>query len=352
VIARILDNQRPEAIGGGARSHGKPKISKVYRLLKIITILQGARNYSVRDLARELEVSRRTVFRDLNMLEMAHIPYYFDPERGGYRINHNFFLPSVNLTLQEALAVLTLAGRLSGADRLPLLSHASQAAVKLENALPRSIRRHVGSVISSIHASLGPLSRHEGTEAMFEELSSAIVQERVCRIVYIDLQERKQVILNVHPLRLMLLQRAWHLLGHSEQNGKLRTFKLIRIRKLTILDRTFTPPPAKQVQRHLGSAWSMIPEGRVYDVHIHFDPKVATDVAEVQWHHSQRVRWNDDGSLEFFVRVDGLGEIAWWILGHGSCAEVIAPEPLRQRVRQSALAMVQRYQEESAAGAH
>jgi hypothetical protein len=103
-----------------------------------------------------------------------------------------------------------------------------------------------------------------------------------------------------------------------------------------------------RVQRYFGSAWSMAPEGRVYDVHIHFDPKVATDVAEVQWHSSQRIRWNDDGSLEFFARVDGLGEIAWWVLGYGSCAEVIAPEPLRKSVLQSAMAMVQRYQEESA----
>jgi proteasome accessory factor B len=313
-------------------------------------MLQGNRSFSAEDLARELEVSRRTVFRDLNALAMAHIPYYFDPRKGGYRIDSNFFLPPVNLTQEEALAVLILVGHLDGTDRLPLLSHVSRAATKLENALPQSIRQHVGSLIGSLQASLGPLSRHEGTETMFREVSSAIVQKRVCRIVYISLQERKQVVLHVRPLRLMLLQRAWFVLVHSEEQGELQTLKLIRICKLAVLDRTFTPPPAVRVQRYFGSAWSMAPEGRVYDVHIHFDPKVATDVAEVQWHSSQRIRWNDDGSLEFFARVDGLGEIAWWVLGYGSCAEVVAPEPLWKSVLQSAMAMVQRYQEESAPG--
>ena len=84
------------------------RVSRIYRILRLITILQSGRSYSVDELAAELEVSRRTIFRDLNMLEMAHIPYYFDRERGTYRINNHFFLPPVNLTLDEALAVADL----------------------------------------------------------------------------------------------------------------------------------------------------------------------------------------------------------------------------------------------------
>jgi proteasome accessory factor B len=315
----------------------------------MITMLQGTRGYSATQLAGELEVSRRTIFRDLNMLEMARIPYFFDPQRSGYRLNPNFFLPPVNLTLPEALAILLLAGRLRGTARLPLLAHASRAAVKLESALPDSIRQHVGSVIDNLQASLGPLSRHEGLEGAFEELASAIVQRRVCRIVYISLHERKQLVLPVRPLRLAFLGRAWYLLAHSERHAELRTFKLLRIRKCTVLERTFTPPPPEQVQRHFGGAWSMIPEGRSYDVQVHFDPKVASNVAEVQWHPTQRCRWNDDGSMEFQARVDGLGEIAWWVLGYGPFAEVIAPPPLRKAMRDSAQAMAQRYGKEAGA---
>ncbi|RPI61897.1 MAG: HTH domain-containing protein, partial [Planctomycetaceae bacterium] len=86
-------------------------VSRVYRLLRLITMLQSGRSYTVDELAVELEISRRTVFRDLNMLELAHIPYYFDDARQGYGISKHFFLPPVNLTLSEALAVLMLAGR-------------------------------------------------------------------------------------------------------------------------------------------------------------------------------------------------------------------------------------------------
>lgn len=318
-------------------------ISRIYRLLRVITLLQGSKSYTAAELARELEVSRRTIFRDLNMLEMAHIPYYFDPDRRGYQINRHFFLPPVNLTLPEALAMLLLAGRLKGASQLPLLAHASRAAVKLETALPEAVRKHVGSVIEHLHATLGPLSRHKGLDDMFEKFAEAIAERKVCRLVYISFYERRQITATIHPLRLAFMSRAWYLLAHCLKHGEVRTFKLGRIRRLTVTDRQFTPPDEGRLDRHFGSAWSMIPEGRLYKVHVRFGAKVAGNVAEVQWHPSQRVQWNDDGSLEFFAQVDGIGEITWWILGYGPNAEVVAPAALRKRVLQAARGMVGKY---------
>ena len=322
-------------------------ISRIYRLLRVITMLQGSKSYTAAELARELEVSRRTIFRDLNMLEMAHIPYYFDPDRRGYQINRHFFLPPVNLTLPEALAMLLLAGRLRGAERLPLLAHASRAAVKLETALPDAVRRHVGSVIDHLHATLGPLSRHEGLDDMFDRLAQAVADRKVCRLVYISFYERRQITVTVHPLRLAFTGRAWYLLALSVKHGDVRTFKLGRIRRLTVTDARFTPPDESRLDRHFGGAWSMIPEGRLYKVHVRFDSKVAGNVAEVQWHPSQRVQWNDDGSLEFSAQVDGIGEITWWILGYGPHAEVVAPATLRRRVLQAAKDMVGKYAKEA-----
>ena len=66
---------------------GQMSVSRIHRLLRLITLLQGARRYTAADLAGELEVSKRTIFRDLNMLELARIPYYFDPKTGAYTIS-------------------------------------------------------------------------------------------------------------------------------------------------------------------------------------------------------------------------------------------------------------------------
>ena len=316
------------------------RVSRIYRLLRLITLLQGDRGYRVSDLAEELQVSRRTVFRDLNMLEMARIPYYFDAESGGYRIGRHFFLPPVNLTLNEALAVLVLTGRGRSSGKVPLLADSASAAVKIESVLPGAVRRHLGGMTGQVGLNLGPMSRHEGLDEMFRRLTDAVSQRRVCRIVYISFHERKQIVLMVHPLRLVFVSRAWYVVAWSVAHREVRTFKLGRIRRLDVTDKEFTPPRDFDPERCFGLAWSMIPEGRLYKVHLHFEPQVAGNVAEVGWHETQRVEWNDDGSIEFHVTVDGLGEITWWVLGYGDQVRVVAPRVLRRRVAQKAQAVL------------
>ena len=76
----------------------------------------------------------------------------------------------------------------------------------------------------------------------------------------------------------------------------------------------------------------MIPEGRIYHVSLRFLPKVAHNVSEVQWHRTQSVEHNEDGSVTMDFRVDGLGEISWWVLGYGDQVQVLGPKSLRKMV--------------------
>ena len=69
----------------------------------------------------------------------------------------------------------------------------------------------------------------------------------------------------------------------------------------------------------------------------------ARNVAEVAWHKTQRLAWRDDGSLDFHVRVAGIREISWWILGYGDQAEVLKPARLRQLIARHAANLVQMY---------
>jgi len=318
-------------------------ISRIYRILRLITMLQGGRSYSVSDLARDLEVSRRTVFRDLNMLELAHIPYFYDQQSGGYSISDHFFLPPVNLTLPEAMSILILASGLGKSADFPLAGQSARAAVKLESVLPPAIRQQIGSVLDRVDMSLGPVARHEKLDDIFYTIAGAVGKRRICRIVYISFHEHQQVTTFIHPLRMIFVGKAWYLLAYSARHRQVRTFKLGRIRKITVTNRTFRWPEDVDPSKHFGSAWSMIPEGKIYNIRLRFEAKVAGNVAEVMWHPSQQVRWLDDGSMEYEVKVDGLGEITWWILGYGDQVEVLAPAVLRRRIRQVASTVLERY---------
>ncbi len=319
------------------------RVSRIHRLLRLITLLQAGSSLSVDELARELEVSRRTVFRDLNMLEMAHIPYYFDRERNGYRITGHFFLPPVNLDLTEALSLMLLTVRRRTSTPLPWSEHAHRAAMKLTSALPEPMREQLGLLVEHLEIRPTPSARHEGLDATLAELAEAISQRRVCRMAYISFYERKQLRMTVQPLRLLFVQRAWYLLAWSAKARHVRTLKLGRIKNLLVTDKRFDRPDESLIREHFGNAWCMIPEGKCYTIHLHFDKQVAGNVAEVQWHPSQQTAFRDDGSLDFRVRVDGLGEITWWILGYGDKVRVVSPAALARKVRSVAKRVVGLY---------
>ena len=122
------------------------------------------------------------------------------------------------------------------------------------------------------------------------------------------------------------------------------TFNVGRISELRLLAENFEVPRGFSVERYLGNAWHLIREpGPDAQVLVRFEKLVARNVAEVQWHKTQRVEFLPDGRLDFRVTVSGLNEIAWWILGYADQAEVLQPPRLRQLVAERAGRLAKRY---------
>jgi len=317
-------------------------ISRLHRVLKIITLLQTNRFHSPQELARQLEVSRRTIFRDLNMLDLAGIPFYFDREKGGYAIHQTWWLPPINLSLEEALSLIALVERGSGQETVPLLGKAVDAARKIESQLPLAIRAAVGHVKGSVVIRRGAVARHDKLEAVYETARKAVADRRALRGAYISFHEKKQIRVRLEPYWLVFQDRSWYVIGRSQEHRAIRTFKLGRFADLEFLEERFKKPQVT-LEQFLGNAWRFMPEGREYNVKLRFAPLVAPNVAEVRWHKTQKVAWQDDGALLFDVRVDGLGEIFWWILGYGDQVEVLAPKALRDRVRKTVAKLAKTY---------
>ncbi len=308
------------------------KISRLERILRLLTVLQSGRNYKPAELATELSVSRRTIFRDLDMLYKAGIPCYYNDEKGGYAIDDGVFLPPLNLKLSEALSLLLVARLAGSSEGLPLQRQAGQAAFKIESVLPTHIRQHCGLVLNAVSARFAPQAQHHGLDDVMALLQRAIQQRRKVSLVYGSLWENKHIETNLSPYHLHFAQRAWYIIGHSALHDAVRTFKLSRITDINLLQQTYLLDKPFSLDEYLGDAWLLIPEGKLYDVHLRFAPHVAKNVAEVVWHHSQKLTWHRDGSLTFDVKVDGLREISWWILGYGDQVEVLQPQPLRQMI--------------------
>ncbi len=308
------------------------KTNRIGRLMKILTTLQTGKNYAVSDLAKIFGASRRTIFRDLKELQAIGVPYRYNPETGGYTVEPDFFLPPIDLNLQEALSLLLLAHKSAKQIQVPFKNSVLLAALKIENNLPLKIRQYCNAALKNISAKTTAQAPASSLDSTFAQLQKAIHKKRKVNLIYNSLFEGQIIEVELCPYHLFYNQRAWYVLGYSNLHKSVRTFKLNRIKELKILDKCFTWDENFDLHEYFGRAWSMIPEGKLYHVKLRFLPKVANNVIEVQWHNTQEVTYNSDSSATIEFRVDGLGEITWWILGYGDQVQVLAPKALQKRV--------------------
>ena len=307
-------------------------ISRVHRLIRLITLLQANQARSATELTEELGVSRRTLFRDLKLLEAAGVPYYHDRGRG-YRIRQSFFLPPISLTVSETMGLMMLAKAAEADRNRPLTPAALSAIYKFIATVPEPIREACRDMLS--HVSIDPGQSVDGQQETrhYAELQRCIDQQVACEIQYQSPADDQPLSCRLRPYAMHLSHNSWYVLGTTDHHGReVRVFKLIRFHSVRPTDEPFRRPANFKVSDKLGNAWRLNPEGREYDVEIEFSPMVARNVAEVRWHATQQQQMLDDGRCRMTFRVDGIREIAWWICGYADQARVIAPDALRQLV--------------------
>jgi proteasome accessory factor B len=299
--------------------------------LNLIGLLQAGKGFNIDGLAVECGVSKRTIFRDLDLLKASNVPIAFDADRQQYGMSGSFFLPATNFTPEEALALIVLCHELGNRSGVPFLQSARSAAMKLESTLPGRLRDQLREIAPALNIHPEPANPLEGKHAFYERLVEAYGKRRCVRIRYGSLHDGGEIRTKLSPYRLFFSRRSWYVVGRSSLHRAVRTFNLGRVVEIEMLEESYKIPHGFSVERFLRNAWHLIPEpGPDREVVVRFGKQVARNVAEVSWHKTQKMHFNEDGTLDFRVTVSGLNEISWWILGYGDQAEVLQPAELRK----------------------
>ena len=315
-----------------------PTLTRIHRLLKLLQLLQSGRKFNSLELADQCQVSRRTIFRDLRTLQDSGIPLHFFEDEQGYSVQNKVVVPPTDFTLDEALSLVLLCNEVGNPEHgIPFQHSARSAGLKLLSGLSRKMRKRVQDVSSRIEIKIGPTNLLSKSKPIYDILRQAIIEQRQVRVKYRSFTEGEpdEITTLLNPYRLLFGRRAWYVFARSSIHRAVRTFSLGRILHAEKIDSTYKIPQRFTLSRYLGNAWFLIREqGNRQKVVVRFQPMVAENVAEVQWHKTQKLNWRDDGQLDLSVSVDGLNEISWWILGYGDQAEVIEPPALRKLIRE------------------
>lgn len=312
------------------------KRAKASRALQILTTFQSGSKYGADDLAKMLNVSKRTLLRDIRELSKIGIRCHYNRKNRSYEMDSKSFLPRLNLTLKEAKGLLLLLHKVRNHLHFPFKNSALLAALKIENSLSAAIKRHCSAVLQNISVKPEPQIQMDLLDETFSVLQEAMARKAVVRLRY-HLTEGEDVETDLKPYHLFYGHYGWYVIGRSSFHKSIRTFKLNSIKTLEALNQCFADGRDFDIHEYLGRAWLMKPEGPLYNIKLRFLPQVAEDVAEVQWHRTQTVTRNSDGSVIVEFRVDGLSEITWWILSYGDQVQVLAPRILRERIAKIAV---------------
>jgi proteasome accessory factor B len=322
---------------------GGSKWDRAARYLRIAQVLHahGEAGISAEALARQVGVSKRTVYRDLAAMDLdGGLAIWNDGGRFG--LEADAFLPPLALTLPEAMAFF-LAARLLTKATDELDPEIIGAFVKLAQVLPPVLAEQLHETADAF----ADTPRDEAFTRVVRGLTLALAERRVVEIEYeAGVYDRSKGVrrVRVHPdaIEPSAQTRALYVIGFDEERGARRTFKVERIRSIAVTPERFAPRDP-HVAAELRAAWDVVADERLVDVVVRFDPAVAQRVAETRWHPSQVTERATDGSLLWRARVSGILEVRSWILGWGGDAEVIAPAELRDWVAAQHEAAAARY---------
>ncbi len=311
-------------------------IRRLHRLIHILTLLQADPIGSAEALASQLRVHRRTILRDLAALRDAGVPVVYEPN-GGYRLGRDFFMKPVSLEVAEALGLMVLTKSAAGQANQPLIGPAVRGVHKLVAAMREPMRSAARSMLDQVSISPERAELTMGASRWYAMLHECVAKRQRCAMHYRAAAQDELEATVIEPYTLHLANNAWYVVGPSTaHDGEQRVFKLARIEHAEPEGPAgaFEPPADWTADDKLGLAWRLVPGGEEHDVVLHFEPQVATNVAEVSWHATQCQQWLDDGRLEVRFRVDGLDEIAWWVCGYADQVQVAEPAELREKVGQ------------------
>lgn len=321
---------------------------KSSRLVSILLLLQTRGRMTAAQLAEELEVSVRTVYRDVEALSAAGVPLYGDAgHAGGYRLLDGYRTRLTGLTADEAEA-LFLAGVPGPAAELGLGSVLAAAQLKVRAALPAELRVHTDRISGRFHLD-APGWYADGEEVPhLPAVAGAVWNCRVLHVVYRRWREPTDVERRLEPYGLVLKAGRWYVVAGPGP----RTFRVDQILELTTSDEEFTRPEAFDLAAYW-AAYQRDFHDRLHraEAVVRLAPGAAPTGALARA-AAANGRTDVDGWIRAVVPIESVDHAHGEFLRLGTDVEVLEPPELRERIARTAAELAERYGNFAVRGDH
>ena len=312
-------------------------------MMQLHAQLQARRFPNCRKLAHELEVSEKTIQRDIEFMRyQLGLPIEYDQLHFGFVYTEPVTsFPNIQVSEGEIVALFVAQKALQQYQGTPFEAPLRAAFTKIGHGLKDKISFSWSDLDAAI--SFRSVGQSQADLEVFELLSHAVLDSAEVEFRYRKLRGTAAEIRRVRSYHLGCVDNQWYLFGFDLARQQLRTFALPRIREPHRTGARFRRPANFSIGKLLDSSFGVFQsEGRI-TVRIRFQPFAAQLVRERVWHHSQKIKELRDGGLELELKLGSLEEIERWILSWGDEAEVLQPARLRQRLAETGQKFIARY---------
>ncbi|WP_282171561.1 helix-turn-helix transcriptional regulator [Cytobacillus firmus] len=313
------------------------------RLIAIVLLLQNNERMTSRELAKELEVTERTIHRDMEALSSAGIPVLAERGKfGGWKLLENY---RTNLTGLKAAEIKTLllSPSFEHLADLGISNDWKEARQKLLAAIPAPLKESVKDISNRIHIDTSTWRQTPRELKSFRTVQQAVWEEKKLQIQYEKANKQTSERI-VEPLALVAKGNTWYLIASSDV--KIKTYRVSRIIDAVVINENFSRPNdfdlADYWQESKQTFISSLPK---FEVEVEIAPAIMERInftgRFVQVLHTDSPAENGwiPASLCFPTEQEACG----YILGFGDRMRIIKPVSLRKSVREMAESVVQIY---------
>ena len=317
---------------------------KAARLLAITLLLQARGKLTAQELGRVLEVSERTIYRDIASLGEARVPVVAEPgPEGGYSLADGYRIDPTVFSGEEAVSLAIGGAILQGVREIALAATLQQALAKVEAALPPEYRESVRAGRERFLFDNAQWYEGAGApETHLPVLRTAVLHGRRVRLSYQGRNAAQYEERDVDPLGLVCKAGTWYLVGFCHSRTALRTFRLQRILRVESLAAPRAEYPDFNLARYWEQARATIEARIPFPVVVRADPSIADELLDRQLTFLRTDRLAD-GSLEAEIDLDSPSWAVSFVLSFGARLEVCAPASVREAVAATAEAVAARH---------
>lgn len=323
------------------------KLQPLARQWRIVKLLSSPSGLTLEELASELDVSIKSIRRDLKELREADIPLAESTGPHGKKTWRLDMSRSVPTTFNfDEIAALYFGRlffeRLAGTS---LWASANSAFQKIERSLGAAGMAYLDQLTPLFHQTSVGVTDYSSRADKIDALRTACEDLRVVTAEYESVGAGKPRRYTLHPMGITEYEGSLYAAVASPGWDGVRNFKVDRFHRIELQNECFERPADFDLKSHFAYSFGIYhQDGEPFRVRVRFEPEAAQYVSEKTWHVSQTLERNEDGSVILSVELSSTRSFMSWVLGFRSAATVLEPPGFVKEIQNEIAAMSRNYQ--------